>query len=552
MAYNGANTPATFGATGSALAAANAKTATLTPVVSSTAFADWPTYGFDPQRSGFNPSTTGITPASIAQLHVAWQASLEYTQSQPIVITNVAGHQALIVAASYNAEEALDALSGALVWKRTLPLQSNQSCGPPGIAGTAQYDSALSAIFVVAGNGNGAPNHVILYRLDAASGTITGQVDVTPTLQSGEANLGHTGVLLANGRVYVGTSSNCESASGLTYPSWRGRLVSVDPSGMTLLSTFFTTWQVGASPGNYGGGGVWGWGAASADPSGNVYIGTGNSETSSSVNGTIGAPFAPAPTEQSGYGEHLVQLSSDLSTAEAAQYPGFNFTIGLGDLDYSGTPVIFAPSGCGVLSATQGKGGTVVVNNTNGLGEVGSFALSIPTGDALYIGNPGFSPTTGYLYAAIASSGNGSSMLAPGLAAIGNCGTSIVWHAQFGPDSAAFSGENPRSAPTVTAGGVVFMGTPCTSNGSGGCGSGGTVNGALWAVDASTGTVLGGGKPLLITGDNLRMAPSADGLWLWVLDDSGNLSALTVDPSVKAVAAKIGVRRPAAFKAHVR
>jgi len=62
-------------------------------------------------------------------------------------------------------------------------------------------------------------------------------------------------------------------------------------------------------------------------------------------------------------------------------------------------------------------------------------------------------------------------------------------------------------------------------------------NGALWAVDAASGALLGsGGNPLLVTGDNIRMAPSADGLWIWVCDDSGNLYAYTVDPSVPAAA----------------
>jgi hypothetical protein len=546
IAYDGANTPATFGATASGLAAANVKTATLTPAASSPAtFVDWPTYGFDSQRSGFNPATGGITPASISQLHVAWQASLQATQTQPIVVTNIAGHQALIVVGSYNVAQAYDALSGALVWQTTLPKQNVQDCGSSGITGTAQYDKALSAIFMAAGDGNGAPNHVVLYRLDAATGTVQAHVDVTPTLEPGEANYGHTGVLLANGRIYIGTGSDCEADPGAPYVSWRGRLVSVDPAGMTLLSTFFTTWGQG---GNFGGGGVWAWGAASADPSGNVYVGSGNAETNATVHpDTISSPFQATDNEQAGYAEHLVELTGDLSTVEGSNYPGFNFAIGDLDLDYAGTPVVFSPPGCGVLTAMQGKGGTLVINNTAGLGEVTSYKLSIPSPGALYIGNPGFSPTTGYLYAAITSAGNGSSMLPPGLAAIGSCGQSMMWHAQFGPDSAAYQGENPRSAPTVTAGGVVFMGTPCTPSGSG-CGAAGAVSGALWAIDATTGSVLGGGNPVLITGDNIRMAPSADGLWLWVLDDSGNLSALTVDPTVKGITAKVGARRMPTFK----
>jgi hypothetical protein len=151
------------------------------------------------------------------------------------------------------------------------------------------------------------------------------------------------------------------------------------------------------------------------------------------------------------------------------------------------------------------------------------------------------------LYAAVASAQDGS-LEPPGMVAFQfSCASSILWASQFGPDSFAYpSGARPRSAPTVTAGGVVFMGTPCTNNGSGGCGTpiSGATNGALWAVDASTGAVLGGGNPVLITTNQIRMAPSADGLWLWVYDNSGNLYGMTVDPNVKAIAVRAGKRPP--------
>jgi hypothetical protein len=522
---------------------------TATPTAPpSTSFVDWPTYGYDVQRSGFNPTTTAITPGSVSQLHVGWHTAINgSTQTQPIIITNVAGHSALLVIGHFAVAEAYDALTGKLVWQRTLPTQSVQDCGIAGVSGSAQYDKALGAIFIAAG-ASAAPTHTALYRLDAATGSITGQVDVTPTLLAGEADYSHSGITLANGRIYLGTGSACEgTASG--NPSWRGRVVAVDPSSMTLLNTFFTTYGHG---GNFGGGGVWGWGGVAADSSGNIFVATGNAETNAATSPQKAAPpFQTTDDEQAGYAEHLVKLSADLSTVEGSNYPGFNFTIGFGDLDYEGTPVVFQPpvsSGCGLLTATQGKGGTLVINNAQNVNEVSSFAFSVPSGAAYYIGNPAYSPNTGYLYAAISSSGAGSSLLPPGLAAIGSCGTSIAWHAQFGPDSTSFSGENPRSAPTVTAGGVVFIGTPCTSNGNGGCGSGGAANGAIWAVGAATGSVLNGGKPVLITGDDIRMAPSADGLWVFVLDGSGNLYGLTVDPSVKAVAAVAGRRVAPTFK----
>jgi hypothetical protein len=44
------------------------------------------------------------------------------------------------------------------------------------------------------------------------------------------------------------------------------------------------------------------------------------------------------------------------------------------------------------------------------------------------------------------------------------------------------------------------------------------------------------------------MAPSADGYWLWVMDDSGNLYGLTVDPSVKTIAQRPGRRNLRTFR----
>jgi hypothetical protein len=108
----------------------------------------------------------------------------------------------------------------------------------------------------------------------------------------------------------------------------------------------------------------------------------------------------------------------------------------------------------------------------------------------------------------------------------------------------------PTRLTHVTAGGVVFIGTPCQADGGGGCRGGGAIGGAVWAVDTATGGLLNGGKPGLITADNIRLAPSADGHWLSVLHGSGNLTGLTIDPSVKAAAAIPGRRLPSRLRFH--
>jgi hypothetical protein len=112
--------------------------------------------------------------------------------------------------------------------------------------------------------------------------------------------------------------------------------------------------------------------------------------------------------------------------------------------------------------------------------------------------------------------------------------------------------------PAASAGGVVFIGTICTSTGTGCsttqsssartrgdvsrplicCAPPGNSGGALWAVDASTGTVLNGGSPLLITSGSIRMPPTIDGDWIFLLDNNGNFYGLTLDPSFPSIQSK--------------
>ena len=365
-------------------------------------------------------------------------------------------------------------------------------------------------------------------------GATIGNVDVSTNLLPGESTSAHTAVTLANGTLYIGTGSNCEAAS------WRGEVIGVNPASLAITGRFYTTWNQG---GAYGGGGVWGWGGVSADPSGNVFVGSGNAETTDTIDaGTISSPFVAAPSENSGYAEHLTEVDPTLTTVIGSNAPTFNFAIGGSDLDFAGTPVVFHPPGCDELVAGQGKGGTIVVADTTNLAGSGtSYQFSKPSAGANYIGNPAYSPVTGLLYAAINSGTD--SLYPPGLAAISACGQSVMWHAQFGPDSFSYNGDNPRSAPTVTAGGVVFIATPCTVSGST-CGAPGTLNGAVWALSATTGAVLGGGNPILTTADTIRMAPTVDGLWMWVSDQGGNLYALTLDPTVLARPSVAPVRMP--------
>jgi hypothetical protein len=521
-------------------------TPTATPSALSIPFNDFTTYGYDAARDGYNPNSTAFTPAALGGLHLAWQADLAAlgTQTQPIVVTGVAADPELIVGGSGTGAgmEAFDARSGRQLWASALG-SAQFLCGSTaqlGVAGTAVYDPTTHAVYVGLNlnTGIGTPTQDDIVALDPGSGAVLAVVNITPVVLAGEADFVHTALTLGpNGTLYAGTGSSCDS------PSWRGRVVAVDEHSLTLASTFFPVYDQtqAPAPGAFSGGGVWGWGGVSIDAAGSVYAGIGNGDSS----GVNAAPFAPSTTELVGFANNLVQLSPDLSTVTGANFPGFAGAMS-GDLDLAGTPVLAQTVRCGLRVAVQGKSGNFYVYDAHAIsnGPVASFALSESNYSAAYMGNAAFSPATGYLYADVSSAMQGG-LFAPGMLAIDPCSGSAAWHAAFGPDSFATADIEPRSPAAPSAGGVVFVGTPCRRDANNGCNGTGNQGGAVWALDALTGTVLGGGLPILFTGDHIRMPPTIDGAWLFVLDESGDLYGLTLDPSYATIPNRITrARRP--------
>ncbi len=505
----------------------------MPPVVN---FAGWSTYGFDNHRDGFNPNTTTVSPASIGGLHLAWQADYGdfNTQSQPVLAANVAGHRAVLFVGGANGTVyGYDGTSGTQMWRKSLG-QFYYSCSGPGsavvgIGGSVVYDGSGS-IFVPANFNSsvGAPS-ITIVRLDAASGNQLGSVNVTPNVLRGEADITHTSLALANGRVYLGTGSTCDLSS------WRGRVASADTNLSAMsVRTFYTSWSPTYQ---FSGGGVWGQGGVAVDDAGAIYTGVGNTDTNTGSSGPQ-PPFLTTSNEKMGYGDNFIKLAADLSRAIANNAPGASIA---GDIDLTGSPMLFTPLGCpNTLAALQGKEGELLTYDTQQVasGPAKRLRVSPSSSDAPYLGNPGYSPITGLMYASVETSMTGISQ--PGLLAYKPVGCSgdltMVWHASFGPDS--FTAGLPRSAVSVTAGGVVFVGTPCNPDATGGCSPTVTSQsgGAMWAIDATNGTVLNNGKPIVITGSIIRTAPVIDANWVYVTDNSGHLYGFTTDPSVPAKA----------------
>lgn len=519
------------GTTGTQLAVTNSANAIWTTPVVPVTFNDYTQFGYDTQRDVYNPNSTAITPTNFSNLHLAWQAALDggadfSTQTQPILATEISGHAGvLFVGGSSGNVYAYDATSGALMWTKNFG-QESYHCGASytgilGIGGSAAYDPATRSLYIV-GNSNasvGAYASNTLYHLDGATGATLGSVVFTPNpAGSTELDFGHTSVTLSGGTAYVGTGSFCDISS------WRGRVVAINVPSMTIANTFFTLWDPtnargqGAQP--WGGGGVWGWGGVSLDPAGNVLTAVGNGDAGGNF-GTIAPPFVAMPTEYSGYAESVLELSSNLSKVIASNHPTpLSVYASAGDVDVQGTPVVFTPAGCATMLAGQDKAGelTMYDESTLSSGPVKQFQMGVSSGTDYFIGEPAYSPVTGLVYSDVAASA-APSLFSPGMVAVNpGCGKpAITWQAAFGT-----SAEAPRSVPATSAGGVVFAGAGAN----------------VWALNASTGAILNGGQPFLQTGGSMRMPATIDGNWVFILDNNGNLYALTTDSRFPAIKAK--------------
>jgi hypothetical protein len=244
--------------------------------------------------------------------------------------------------------------------------------------------------------------------------------------------------------LYVGTGSICDD-----YP-WYGRIVAINTQTASVVGTFYTLSGT-SSPGDSGGG-VWGPGGGSIDPATNdVIIATGN------------ASVANHQSQTSGYAEHVVVLSPDLSTIIGANYPPNIPGGALTNLDFGSTPIIFTPPGCPELTAALNKSGMFELYEVSELdqseGPIQGIQMSFASDNANFQGTAVYDPVTNYLYIGLPAT---FGAYVPGVAAFSFESTCTinptpVWYAEFGPDGSTTDVQTNRSAITV-ANGVLYVG----------------------------------------------------------------------------------------------
>jgi polyvinyl alcohol dehydrogenase (cytochrome) len=243
-------------------AAALVVAATTAAVGAGTTAADWPAYEASPSHDSVTTDTT-LTPANVGSLHAAWHfsaaAATQIGQPTPkfdASPTVVGGR--VYIGARTGMFYALNATTGAVIWKKQLDFGSNTACAAKGIVATAtvQPDPITKVPTVYA-----AGSHFV-YALNAATGAQAWKAAIGPNSALGEARyFNWSSPTVSGGRVFMGLGASCASLQ------IRGGAVSLNQHTGAHEHSYFDVpaGKVGAT--------VW---SSQAVSGANVFVSTGN------------------------------------------------------------------------------------------------------------------------------------------------------------------------------------------------------------------------------------------------------------------------------------
>jgi hypothetical protein len=409
----------------------------LAPAVQGQGFAGVFTQHNDTARTGQNLNETVLTPTNVNSTKFGKIFSYPVDgqiYGQPLYVPNVSipnqgTHNVVYIATENDTLYAFDAdgLSPNILWQVSFinpPTVTTLNCIQldfvcnvwpiTGITGTPVIDPTSNTIYLLARTQEGTNSLQQLHALDITTGTekFGGPVSIAATVTGTGTGSSHgkvlfstlhdiqrTGMLLANGNVYIG---------------WAGQA-----HGWVMAYNATTLAQVGVFNTTPNGtlGGVWQSGSGLvADAAGNIYFATGDGTFDASTGGVD-------------YGDTLVKTDANLNVVDYFTPMDQACRLLPNDLDLgSGGPMLF-PTQTGsfpneVIQA--GKGGTpcdlwpggvyaapIYLTNQNGLGGYNSsqdqVIEEVQGSDKGYWSNPAYwaSSTTDYLYYAGADAWGG-------------------------------------------------------------------------------------------------------------------------------------------------
>jgi outer membrane protein assembly factor BamB len=336
---------------------------------------DWTTYHADNARTGFQPVSnfTSVTRDWTSQ-------SLDgAVYAEPLVF---GGN--LYVATENNSVYSLNAQSGSIVWRTNLgpPVAGNQlQCGdidPSGITGTPVIDASTGTLFVV----SFSALHHTLSAVNVSTGSVVFQRAAEPPGFVDTVQQERSALSLANGMVYIpygGLYGDCGQ-----YHGWVVGLAANGTGSMVVYQV-----PTGRE------GGIWAPSGASVDPSGNLYVATGNGASDTTFDyGDSVIRLSPALSAEGYFAPtnwaQLNQADKDLGTVGPAIIgantlfqigkEGVGYILDAGQLGGVGGQTFSANVCSGSYGGTAYSGPYLFVPCTNGLVELqisnGSFTTS--------------------------------------------------------------------------------------------------------------------------------------------------------------------------------
>jgi outer membrane protein assembly factor BamB len=384
----------------------------------------WTTFGFDNARSGVNPCETTLSVSTAPHLHLLWSAKLTSVSiAQPTyapgMLVNGVRHDLVFVADEHGMVQALDAATGAPVWKRQMSYHQSTCTDIPdtkfGVSGAPVLDLSTATGYVVGGAGDA------VHAIDLTTGK--DKAGWTP-LSVGNAQVDHVygALTLASGILYATTASYCD------FGTYYGKTTAISIATDKIVAQWFVV-PTGTS--NYGGG-IWGPGGVSVDnANGAVYAATGNS----------------LPGEHAAYAERIVRLNANLAPT-ASRYVALSGQ----DVDYGATPLLFQPPGCPAMLVAKNKSGVLVVFDRDTIAQGPVQTLQVADqGDSEFNGIPAYSPVDNKVYV---SNSADSVVYVHGMVVfkiLSNCKLGLAWQRSVGPNRTSIS-------PPTVANGVVYYG----------------------------------------------------------------------------------------------
>ena len=511
-------------------AGAGGSPATVTVRLNVTVQGDWLTVDHDNVRSGNASDESTISTSNVNNLKLRWSTVVDGSvTTQPLYVHSLLiGGQTrdiTIVGTAGNTLFALDANTGAVIWSRNFgPSTPNNWAIPDGFGIEAPpiIDRATNRVYTVSTDGM----FRTLSLIDGTDAAPAFAMIVNPT-----TNNVWGGLNKLDNYVYVASASN-----GGDVAPWRGQVYQVDVSATPKLVGDFVV--VPSIPAPNGGGGIWGYGGVSADPTtGNIYAASAD-DSNVSTGGTEG--YTP-------YSDSMLALNSNvglLGYYQAPQPSQYGCSDSPCDLDFASTPIIFQPAGCPTMLAAGNKNGNLYLFRASDLIASGQplqiLTLNVAN-DSLGSGGvggvPAYSPTANMLFITDAGPGvTGVSAGIVGMNVTASCTLQVAW-------SHPLSGNDfPNSTPTI-ANGLVYVGEGST--------------GIVHAYNAQTGTELWNSGTQIKSASTFAAPTIANGtvyVGSWTAYTGGgvvgafglNLPVLSVSPTAVPFAATLGGSNPAA------